>query len=125
MATGADNPFDAMTYELKKIEVKRANDKIPLGVFVKSVVSGGQPYICRLTEGSPAAMAGMKIGDFVLSVNGRRIDSKAQMAEEVNRVPEGALNMVVGRRRNPPLDPLALCPPRSQRRPNFLYHICR
>lgn len=123
--SGGDNPFDVLMFELKEMEVKKPNGTDPLGVFVKSLVSGGQPYICRIADGSPADKAGLHVGDYVLAVNGHRVESKSQMTQEVSRISGGAVKMVVARRRPKPLTAAGLGPPNGEPLPNFRYHYCR
>ncbi len=46
-------------------------------------------YVKHITEGSPAAQAGMQVDDVVLDMQGRKVEDKSQLDDEISALPPG------------------------------------
>jgi serine protease Do len=67
--------------------------------------------ITRIEDNSPAAKAGLKIGDVVLEYNGQRVEGMEQFGRFVRETPAGReVKLVVSRDGNPQTVPVTLAP---------------
>jgi regulator of sigma E protease len=78
-----------------------ANFILAIAIFTLTALAYGRPVLTprveKVTEGSAAATAGLKPGDVVTSVNGRRIDSFAELQRIVSTSPGESLTLLVDR----------------------------
>jgi len=64
-------------------------------------ITGGKgALVTAVTEGSPAAQAGIKAGDVITAIDGEAVDSPGDIARAINRKKEGAVTLTVIRNRS-------------------------
>ena len=73
---------------LKKGTVPSSNQGF-LGVSIQNAPSGGA-QITAITAGSPAATAGLQVGDVITAVNGQAVATSAEAADAVSSNPAGS-----------------------------------
>lgn len=64
-------------------------------------ISGGRGVlVTSVTEGSPAAQAGVKAGDVITAVDGEAVDSSGELSRVINRKKEGDVTLTIIRNKS-------------------------
>ena len=59
-------------------------------------ITGGRGVlVTSVTEGSPAAQAGVRAGDVITAVDGEAVDSSGELSRVINRKKEGEVTLTI------------------------------
>mgnify|MGYP002629486248 CR=1 FL=1 len=73
----------------------RGNARFEVGTI--GVLPDVNPSIPTVVTGSPAEAAGLKAGDVIVSINGKRMVFSSQVSEEISKYPEESITVTIRR----------------------------
>jgi len=78
----------------------KALDAAPLGIVVRAAAAGepqGAAIVSALAAEGVGARAGLRVGDAIISVGGKPVDSPAALEEALKRAPDGQSTLTLRR----------------------------
>ena len=95
----ANNGFTFMLANSRRIGVSTVALTKQLADYF-GITGGRGVLVTSVTEGSPAAQAGVKAGDVITAVDGETVDSSGELARIINRKKEGDVSLTVIRNKS-------------------------
>lgn len=97
MLASLDDPYSRFLSKEEFTEQTNSIDSKLYGIGVNIASVSGKIYIVNVIKGSPAANAGLKQGDMILSVDDKQIKGKSifQVASYIKGAPNGTVTLVL------------------------------
>jgi serine protease Do len=80
-------PISTVLATLARFQEMRHHDGVRLGIRAAAIEGG--VLVLDVETDSPAARASLRVQDVIVAVNGRDVESAAQLAEALKRIPSG------------------------------------
>jgi serine protease Do len=80
-------PMSTLLATLARFQEMRHHDGVRLGIRAAAIEGG--VLVLEVETDSPAARASLRVQDVIVAVNGRDVESAAQLAESLKQVPPG------------------------------------
>lgn len=123
MGDANENPTDPICFELRLVSVMRKQPEDELGWKLRDTPHGAM--VEQVADGSPMSVANVMVRDYVMSINGQRTKTMADVERAISDTPT-SFRMIIARRRLARLDAeTAALQEVTQRRPGWDYFVCR